>query len=182
MAARDSFSNEKVAAAHEESIATKAASIKNVDQSVAAYYETFATKDAEWKEYQTKKLLRKVDLRLIPLLVIMYLLNFLDRSNLAQARLGTLEKDLHMHGSDFNLATSILFVGYLTAQLPSNLLITRIRPSIYLGCVMIVWGVVSACTAAVHSFGGLLAVRVLLGVTEAPFFPGKYTNDHETFT
>lgn len=54
-------------------------------------------------------------------------------SDLAQARLGGLEADLGMEGTDFNLATSIFFVGYLCVQLPSNMLITRVRPSIYLG-------------------------------------------------
>lgn len=73
-------------------------------------YLSYAAKDDEWKAYNTKKLLRKVDIRLLPLLILMYLLNFLDRSNLAQARLGTLEEDLGMKGTDFNLATSILFV------------------------------------------------------------------------
>lgn len=73
-------------------------------------YLEFASKDEEWKTANTKELLRKVDMRLLPLLVLMYLLNFLDRSNLAQARLGSLEEDLGMKGTDFNLATSILFV------------------------------------------------------------------------
>jgi hypothetical protein len=79
------------------------------DPTLAIYLE-FAAKDAQWKSLHTKRLLRKVDFRLLPLLVMMYLLNFLDRSNLAQARLGTLEKDLGMEKTDFNLATSILFV------------------------------------------------------------------------
>jgi MFS family permease len=59
-------------------------------------------------------------------------------------------------------------------QLPSNLLLTRIRPSIYLGLVMVVWGVVSAAQASVKSFGGMLACRIMLGVVEAPFFPGGF--------
>jgi hypothetical protein len=60
-------------------------------------------------------------------------------SNLSQARLGSLEKDLGMKGTDYNLATSILFVGYLLMQLPSNLLLTRIRPSRFLGVAMAIW-------------------------------------------
>jgi MFS family permease len=66
----------------------------------------------------------------------------------------------------------IEFQGYLTMQLPSNLLITRIRPGLYLGIVMTVWGVVSAAQAGLTSFGGLMACRLMLGVCEAPFFPG----------
>lgn len=73
-------------------------------------YVEFASKDEQWKAIQNKKMLRKVDIRLLPFLILMYLLNFLDRSNLAQARLGSLESDLGMTGTDFNLATSILFV------------------------------------------------------------------------
>ena len=96
----------------------------------------------------------------------------MDRSALGQARLGTLEADLNMTGTQFNLSISILFVGYLTMQLPSNLLITRMRPSLYLGITMLVWGGVCAATAAVQNFAQLLVVRVFLGVTEAPFFPG----------
>lgn len=94
------------------------------------------------------------------------------RSNLSQARLGGLEEDLGMTGTDFNLATSILFVGYLTMQLPSNLILTRLPPSIYLGTAMSIWGAISAAQAATHSFSGLIACRFLLGVAEAPFFPG----------
>jgi hypothetical protein len=60
-------------------------------------------------------------------------------SNLSQARLGTLEEDLGMEGTDYNLATSILFVGYLLMQLPSNLLLTRVRPSLFLGIAMALW-------------------------------------------
>lgn len=74
------------------------------------HYRVFLAKDQQWRDEKTKALVRKVDYRLLPLLFTMWVLNFLDRSNLAQARLGTLEKDLGMKGTDFNLATSILFV------------------------------------------------------------------------
>lgn len=134
--------------------------------------EHFGTRDAAWHKQQTKKLLWKIDLHLIPFLIIMYLLNFLDRSNLAQARQGSLEKDLRMSGTDFNLATSIFFVGYLLMQLPSNMVITRVRPSLYLSGAMTLWGVVSTCNSAVHSFPSLVVVRFFLGFVEAPFFPG----------
>ncbi|KAK9235607.1 major facilitator superfamily domain-containing protein [Lipomyces kononenkoae] len=156
----------------EEVIAAEVANLKGVKELEKEYYTLFANKDEEWKAYMTKKLLAKVDVRLLPMLVMMYTLNFLDRSNLAQARLGTLEKDLKMTGTDFNLATSILFVGYLLMQLPSNLLLTRVRPSVYLGAAMAIWGIVSCSQAAVRSFGSLIACRLILGVVEAPFFPG----------
>ena len=135
------------------------------DLKTQEYTERFEAQDDEWRRRFEKKLLRKVDIRLLPTLIIMYLLNFLDRSNLAQARQGTLEKDLNMSGTDFNLATSIFFVGYLLMQLPSNLLLTKVRP-----CCL--WGVVSTCNAAARSFTHLVVIRFFLGFVEAPFFPG----------
>ncbi|KAH8152035.1 uncharacterized protein LAJ45_04029 [Morchella importuna] len=146
--------------------------INNLNDHDAQLYQSFASRDAEWHDHMTKQLLRKVDTRLLPILVLMYLLNFLDRTNLAQARLGTLEKDLRMDGTNFNTATSVLFVGYILMQLPSNLLLTRLRPSIYLGTVMAVWGAISAAQAGAHSYAGLVVARFFLGVVEAPFFPG----------
>ncbi|KAK8215934.1 MFS transporter [Phyllosticta capitalensis] len=142
------------------------------DKDAAAWGAHFRSKDEEYIAHLKKGVLRKVNIHLLPLLGIMYLLNFLDRSNLAQARLGTLEKDLNMKGSDYNLATSILFVGYILMQLPSNLLLTRIRPSLYLGICMFIWGAISTAQAGAHSFGGLVAARFCLGFAEAPFFAG----------
>ncbi|PYH67700.1 MFS transporter [Aspergillus vadensis CBS 113365] len=137
-----------------------------------AIYQTYVAKSPEWHRKMTKQLLRKVDFHLLPFLVVMYLLNFLDRNNLSQARLGSLEQDLGMKGTDYNLATSILFVGYLLMQLPSNLLLTRVRPSLFLGTSMAIWGVISACQAATQTFTGLVLARFFLGFVEAPFFPG----------
>lgn len=142
------------------------------DLKTQEYTERFEAQDDEWRRRFEKKLLRKVDIRLLPTLIIMYLLNFLDRSNLAQARQGTLEKDLNMSGTDFNLATSIFFVGYLLMQLPSNLLLTKVRPSVYLAGSCCLWGVVSTCNAAARSFTHLVVIRFFLGFVEAPFFPG----------
>ncbi|KAK2608077.1 hypothetical protein N8I77_006712 [Diaporthe amygdali] len=142
------------------------------DTTRIAHLEHFENEDASQHKARTTKLLRKIDLHLLPFLIVMYLLNFLDRSNLAQARQGSLEKDLGMKGTDFNLATSIFFVGYLLMQLPSNMLITRVQPRVYLSTAMVLWGVVSTCNAATHSFGALVAVRFFLGFVEAPFFPG----------
>lgn len=61
-----------------------------------------------------------------------------------------------------------LFVGYVLMQVPSNMLITRIHPGIYMSSWMVVWAVVSACTAFVQSYEGLVACRFFLGITEAP--------------
>ncbi|KAF1831190.1 MFS general substrate transporter [Decorospora gaudefroyi] len=117
-------------------------------------------------------LVRKIDWRLMPTLCSMYFLNYVDRNAIAQARLNNLEDDLGMTGFQFNTCVSILFVGYVLMQVPSNMLITRIRPGVYMSSWMFIWAIVSACTALVQSFGGLVAARFFLGITEAPFYPG----------
>lgn len=79
---------------------------------------------------------------------------------------------LGLKGDQINIAISTLFAGYLALQIPSNLILTRVRPSIYLPVCMALWGVVSASTAAVTNFTGLVICRFFLGFLEAPFFPG----------
>lgn len=137
-----------------------------------AHIESFTQETPHQTHTRNASIVRKIDLHLLPFLVLMYLLNILDRTNLSQAREGSLEADLGMSGDDFNLATSIFFVAYLLMQLPSNMLLTRVRPSVYLSAAMTLWGVVSTCNAATHSFGELIAVRFCLGFVEAPFFSG----------
>ncbi|KAM0323837.1 hypothetical protein ACHAQA_008415 [Verticillium albo-atrum] len=119
-------------------------------------------------------LVRKLDWHIMPTLWSMYFLNYLDRNAIAQARLDGLEEDLGLVGSQYNTCISILFVGYLLMQIPSNMLMSSkyVRPSIYMGVCMMTWAVVSACTALVHNYAGLVAVRFFLGITEAPFYPG----------
>lgn len=127
----------------------------------------------EERQRAEKALVRKIDLRLIPPIIAMYILNYIDRNAIASARLGGLEADLNLKGSEYQTAVSILFVGYISMQVPSNLLMNKLgKPSLYLPIAMMIWGVVSACTGAVHNYGGLIAVRFILGFVESPFFPG----------
>lgn len=73
----------------------------------------------------------------------MYFLNYVDRNAIAQARLNDLEEDLNMTGTQFNTAVSVLFVGYVLMQVPSNMMITKLRPSLYMSAWMLVWAAVS---------------------------------------
>ncbi|KAG7043118.1 hypothetical protein JMJ77_0002829 [Colletotrichum scovillei] len=120
-----------------------------------------------------KKLIRKVDLRMLPTMILIYIMNYLDRNAIGSARLGGLEKALGLTGNEFQTCVSILFVGYILMQVPSNMFLNKIgRPAIYLTGCMCVWGVLCACSGATHSFGGLLATRFFLGFVEAAFYPG----------
>jgi hypothetical protein len=121
----------------------------------------------------------------MPTLFVLLILNYLDRNALASARVQGIEADLGMEGNQFNSAISLLFVGYIIGQLPSNIILNRSRPSIYLSCCVFVWvrflplffsflrsqtnsslqGMVSLSTGFVKNYHQLLAVRILLGFT-----------------
>jgi MFS family permease len=97
----------------------------------------------------------------------------LNSNNYAAARLQGLEEDLGLIGDQYQIGLSLFFVSYIVAQLPSNLALNYFgRPSWYLGFFIMAWGLVSAVTSQVHNFAGILVCRVILGFTEAPFFPG----------
>ncbi|ESZ98468.1 MFS transporter [Sclerotinia borealis F-4128] len=119
------------------------------------------------------KLKRKIDLRLLPMVILMYIMNYLDRNNIAAARLAGMEEDLHLVGDQYQTCVSILFVGYLLMQIPSNLFLNKLgKPATYLPIAMILWGIISTATAATHNYVGLLMCRFFLGFVEAAYFPG----------
>ncbi|KAH6675116.1 major facilitator superfamily domain-containing protein [Halenospora varia] len=119
-----------------------------------------------------KKLVRKLDIRIMPTLWLMYWLNYLDRNAIALAKLDHIERDLNLTATQYSTCVSILFVGYILGGIPSNMLITRIRPSWYMGSAMALWAIVSTLTGISKNFTGLLLTRFFLGITEAPFYPG----------
>ncbi|KIX08514.1 uncharacterized protein Z518_03170 [Rhinocladiella mackenziei CBS 650.93] len=118
------------------------------------------------------RLVRKLDIWIMPSLWVMYWLNYLDRNAIALARLNDLEEDLNLTGTQYQTCVSILFVGYLLGQIPSNMFLTRTKPSYYMAGCMALWAIVSALTAVSKDFTGLLLTRFFLGVTEAPYYPG----------
>ncbi|ESZ90904.1 hypothetical protein SBOR_8711 [Sclerotinia borealis F-4128] len=120
----------------------------------------------------TKKLVKKLDLRLIPILATIYLVCFLDRTNVGNARLDGLEKDLHMAGLDYNIALSVFFPFYIAVGIPSNIIMKKLRPSVWLTTIVVVWSVIMVCMGLVHDFAGLLVVRCFLGIAEGGLYPG----------
>ncbi|KAL4973550.1 major facilitator superfamily domain-containing protein [Aspergillus desertorum] len=120
------------------------------------------------------KLVRKLDTRIMPIVWAMYSLNYVDRNAIASARLNGLETDLGLQGTQYNICISILFVGYLLMQIPSNMLMSsgKVRASIYMSVCMGSWAAVSACTALTKNYTGLVMVRFFRGIAEAPFYPG----------
>ena len=129
--------------------------------------------NAEFNTADETKLLWKIDLHLLPILFILYMFAFLDRVNIGNAKIQGLTKDLHMSGTQYNVASMILFVPYILLEVPSNIILKKVAPSMWLSGLMFFWGVTTMCQGFVKSYGGLLACRVFLGAFEAGVFPGK---------
>ncbi|KAI0191642.1 major facilitator superfamily transporter [Astrocystis sublimbata] len=120
-----------------------------------------------------KKAISKVDWRLIPMLLILYLITYLDKTNIGNAQIEGLLDSLHINGTQYNIAVSLFFVPFILAEVPSNMVLNKFsRPSTYMGILVLSWGIVMTVTGVVRNFGGLVAVRILLGLFEAGFFPG----------
>ncbi|GKT43483.1 putative transporter [Colletotrichum spaethianum] len=82
-------------------------------------------------------LVKKIDWYILPILWVMYFLNFLDRNAMINGKLDGLDEDLGLKGTQYNTCVSILFVGYLCGQVPSNMILNRVRPSLYMAGNMI---------------------------------------------
>ncbi|KAL7894418.1 major facilitator superfamily domain-containing protein [Trichoderma sp. TUCIM 5745] len=120
---------------------------------------------------EQKKILRKVDWRLVPLLSFLYLVSFIDRGNLGNAKVAGLGEDLRLSGTQYNIAVTLFFIPYSLLEVPSNIILKLTRPSIWISLMMFSWGLVITLTGIVQNFSGLLAIRIFLGVAEAGFFP-----------
>ncbi|KAJ3557520.1 hypothetical protein NM688_g1438 [Phlebia brevispora] len=126
----------------------------------------------EARKVLERKLLWKLDIRMF-ILVVIYILNYIDRNNAGAARLRGLEADLHLQGQEFATLLSILYVGYIIMQIPSNMLLNYLgKPSLQLPICMIIWGMLSVLTGITKNFVGALLTRFFLGFVEAAFFPG----------
>jgi MFS transporter, ACS family, tartrate transporter len=113
----------------------------------------------------------KAALRFVPLLTIAYLFNYLDRTSLGFAAL-TMNQQLGLTASQFGFAAGVFFLGYSVFEIPSNLLLYRFGARRWIARIMISWGLVSAATAFVVGPNSFYTLRLLLGITEAGFFPG----------
>ncbi|KAF2714447.1 MFS general substrate transporter [Pleomassaria siparia CBS 279.74] len=127
---------------------------------------------ASFAHLDEKKILRRMDLRLIPMLALLYLLSFLDRGNIGNAKIEGLVEDLNMTGPQYNWCLTVFFFTYAAFEVPSNLLLKKLRPSIWLPTIMVAWGVVMTLMGIVQNYHGLLIARIFLGMAEAGLFPG----------
>src|SRR5215470_16038938 len=111
--------------------------------------------------------------RLIPFMVLLYVVNFLDRVNVGFAAL-TMNRDLGFSPAVFGFGAGVFFVGYAAFQVPANVVLERLGARRWVFFILFVWGAVSASTMFVQNAAAFYTVRLLLGAAEAGFVPGAF--------
>jgi ACS family tartrate transporter-like MFS transporter len=122
---------------------------------------------------------RKVSLRLLPFLFLLYVINLIDRTNIGIARLQMVDQQNILDEEAYSLGAGIFYVGYFLFEVPSNLILLRVGARAWIARIMVSWGLISAAMMFVTGPWSFAVLRVLLGVAEAGFFPGViyYLND-----
>ena len=145
---------------------------------------------------EERKLVRKIDLYLLPAIWGMYLLSYMDRTkyvfsfrcqqypndktrltahlhySIGNAKTAGMTDDLDMDSTKYSIALTVFFVGYVVFEVPSNMILARTRPSVFLPTIMFLWGCVTIAMAWVPNYKALIGLRILVGVLEAGFAPG----------
>lgn len=116
--------------------------------------------------------IRKIAIRIVPFVALMFFINFLDRTAISFAAPNGMEADLGLTAAQFGFASGVFFIGYLVLEVPSNLALHKFGARIWLARIMITWGIVSLLFTWVQNYPQLVGLRFLLGIAEAGFFPG----------
>ncbi|KAJ5179111.1 hypothetical protein N7492_002321 [Penicillium capsulatum] len=119
-------------------------------------------------------LVRKIDMRVMPMLFAVYFVAFLDRVNISNALTMSMPEDLNLYGNRANVALLIFYIPYIIFEIPSNIVMKKLKPHVWLSGCIIAFGVVMLGQAFVESYGGLIATRFFLGLAECGIFPGSF--------
>ncbi|KAF3019327.1 hypothetical protein E8E14_009814 [Neopestalotiopsis sp. 37M] len=121
---------------------------------------------------EEKALVRKIDLYILPTMWLMYLLSYMDRTNIGNAKIGGMEKDLGLDSNKYSISLVVFFIGYVLWEVPSNMILARTKPSIFLPAIMFLWGCATIGMAFINTYEALVGLRVLVGLLESGFAPG----------
>jgi MFS family permease len=134
-------------------------------------FPLLADKTPEERQLIEKQLKRKLDFVFLPVMTIMLLMGYLDRINVANARLAGMQDDLGMSDTMWSAGISLFYVGYIISQLPATVFLARGLPRIHMPCYVAAWSVVTACMAAMSTGWSFLVCRFMVGLAEGPFLP-----------
>ncbi|KAF2026297.1 putative pantothenate transporter [Setomelanomma holmii] len=166
---------------------SKALPLTNVQESSIATSSTNYTPRTRWEKIQyiiwdggqrspeERKLVQRLDLYVLSWATFGYFVRLLDSTNITNAYVSGMKEDLNFHGNQYNLLATFFTCGYLVGQIPSQFLLTWIRPSVYLPTVELLRSILTFCFAAVPNVKTVFALRFLLGMLESPFAVGVLT-------
>ncbi|OTB01374.1 hypothetical protein M426DRAFT_75225 [Hypoxylon sp. CI-4A] len=130
------------------------------------------TLDIEYDEKEGKRILRRIDRRLVTLVGVMYCVSLMDRTNLSAGAVSGMLEELDLGGTRYSVVTLVFFITYMIFQPPSTVIIRKVGPRIFLSTITLAWGAVMIGFGFSPSYQVLLALRLILGVCESGFFPG----------
>ncbi|KAI9639673.1 major facilitator superfamily transporter [Dioszegia hungarica] len=118
-----------------------------------------------------RKLLRKLDLHIAPVMCMIFLLAYIDRSNIGNASTAGLIADCGLVGNEYNTVVTLFYVTYVAFEVPLTVLLKKFRPSRLITGLVVGWGIVIVCTGFANSYASLIVLRLLLGAFESGLFP-----------
>lgn len=156
------------------SLAMDTADKKSLEQEkpISNRAPTFHVLAIEVTEKDRQKLYRKIDLHILPFISLLYFLSFLDRSNIGNARIAGMAVDAKLTGLKYNVVAAVFFISYALGEVPSNICLKLVRPSIWIPSMMVAWGLVLSLMCLCNTYRSLIIARFFLGLAEAGLFPG----------
>ncbi|OZJ04492.1 hypothetical protein BZG36_02667 [Bifiguratus adelaidae] len=141
------------------------------------HVESAPSQDGSFEKYvidpeAERQFLRKIDYRIVPMVWLLYTMSYLDRGNIGNAEAGGMQQSLSITSTQYSVILLVFFISYVIFEVPSNMILTRVRPSIYLSVLCVIWGIVAACMGAAQNFSQIAGIRFCLGIVEAGFSPG----------
>ncbi|KAF2843395.1 MFS general substrate transporter [Patellaria atrata CBS 101060] len=134
--------------------------------------ERTESKSVEKQKDRTVNIWLTYSVRILPILALLFLCSFLDRTNVGNAKIIGLEEDLNISDHQYNTGLAVFYATYIASELPSNLVLKKISPKIWLPALTIAWGIITMCLGFVRGYASFMAVRALLGFAEGGLLPG----------
>ncbi|KAF2846234.1 major facilitator superfamily transporter [Plenodomus tracheiphilus IPT5] len=122
-----------------------------------------------------RKFVRKLDIYLITMLSLGYFIKNLDQTNIANAYVSGMKEDLAMNKNEINLVDTAWTVGYVVGQIPSQIILTKVRPSIWVPSCELVWTILTFCLAEAKTSNHVIVIRFFIGLAESAFYPAAHT-------
>ncbi|KAJ3923462.1 major facilitator superfamily domain-containing protein [Lentinula edodes] len=123
-------------------------------------------------EVEIRRVLRKLDYHILPIVVLLYLLAFLDRGNIVLMKVLGMVEDANLTGLRYNILSAVFFIPYCLGEVPSNIMLKVVRPSRWLSGAAVAWGTIVTLMCLCDSFKSLLITRLFVGLTESALSPG----------